>query len=422
MSIEVHIDWEGGTHLVGTLFPAERGAAVSFEYSSRWLRWPESFSIDPTSLPLRPGLHHSATLFGAIQDCGPDRWGRVLVERAVRKKLLAGKPYRDIDYVLALDDNSRIGALRFRADTDNPFLASSTGVIPPVIRLAALLRAADAIHSEAETANDLRFLLGEGSPLGGARPKSAVALEDGSLAIAKFPKPDDTRDIGAGEILALEIARNAGIHTVDYKRVPVGHHSVVVIPRFDRISERRIPFISASSLLGLNPSESGSYTMMADAIRQFGGNVNSDLRDLWRRLILSLLLSNNDDHMRNHGFLMRERGRWSLSPAYDINPVPEIDRARINKTPITDENEDSGVHVALSAAARFGLNAQEAKTILGEVVTAVSAWREAGRRLRIKATTLDTYASAFANPHMMEAERLIGETSLAKSVRRRRSF
>lgn len=407
MSIEVHIDWQGETHLVGRLFSAERGTTVSFEYSPDWLRRQGSFAIDPTSLPLRPGMHHSTALFGAVSDCGPDRWGRLLIERAVRKKILSKRPYRDIDYVLALDDNSRIGALRFRDSAGGPFLAAATGVIPPIVRLAALLRAADAIHGETETAEDLRFLLGEGSPLGGARPKSAVAMEDGSLAIAKFPKPDDTRDIGAGEALALELARDAGIQTTGYKRVSVGGHSVVVIPRFDRVLERRTPFISAASVLGLAPGEPGSYTMIADAIRQFGDDVSSDLRELWRRLLFSLLASNWDDHLRNHGFLMRETGRWSLSPAYDLNPVPEIDRGRTNKTPITEDAEEPSIEVALSVAPRFGLNAKEAKAILREVFAAVSAWRATGRGLRIKGPTLDAYASAFENPHFQKAARLI---------------
>jgi serine/threonine-protein kinase HipA len=408
MSIEVHIDWQPGTHLVGNLFPAVRGTTVSFEYSPHWLRRAGTFAIDPTSLPLRPGMQHSAKLFGAIQDCGPDRWGRMLIERAVRKNLLNRKLYREIDYALALDDSSRIGALRFRVGPGEPFLAAATGVIPPIVRLAALLRAADAIHSDTETAQDLRFLLGEGSPLGGARPKSAVTLEDGSLAIAKFPKPDDTRDIGAGEILALQLARNSGVQTVDYKLVSVGHHSAAVISRFDRVSENRIPFISAASLLGLGPSEAGSYTMIADAIRRFGDNVTCDLRELWRRLIFSLLGSNYDDHLRNHGFLMRAPGRWGLSPAYDINPVPEMDQASINKTPITEENEEPGIEVALSVASRFGLKTQEAKAILLEVFTAVGAWRKAGQQLRLKASTLDAYASAFENPKMREAARLVG--------------
>jgi serine/threonine-protein kinase HipA len=335
--------------------------------------------------------------------------GQAFDRKGRPQKLLTQKPYREIEYVLALDDNSRIGALRFRAGPGEPFLAAARGVIPSIVRLAALLRAADAIHSETETVQDLNFLLGEGSPLGGARPKSAVVLEDGSLAIAKFPKLEDTRDMGAGEILALQLARHARIQTVDYKLVSLGSQSVAVIPRFDRIQGNRIPFLSAASLLGLAPGEPGSYTMIADAIRQFGDDVKSDLRELWRRLIFSLLASNSDDHLRNHGFLMREPGRWSLSPAYDINPVPEMDRARINKTPITEENEEPGIEVALSAASRFGLKAPEAKTILHEVFTAASVWRNADKQLRIKATTLDAYASAFENPNMQEAAVLLGK-------------
>ena len=196
----------GETHLVGRLHAAERGSSVSFEYAPEWLQRDDAFAIDPTSLPLQRGAHHGKALFGAIQDCGPDRWGRILIERAVRKKVLTQKPYRDIDYVLALDDVARVGALRFRFDAESPFLAATTGRLPPLVRLNALLRATDAIHSETETAEDLRFLLGAGSPLGGARPKAAVSLADDRLAMAKFSKPDDTRDIAAGEILALTLA------------------------------------------------------------------------------------------------------------------------------------------------------------------------------------------------------------------------
>jgi serine/threonine-protein kinase HipA len=328
MSLEVHVDWAGEILLVGRLFSAERGSAVSFQYAREWLLRPDRFALDPTSLPMHPSMQHSATLFGCIQDCGPDRWGRRLIERAVRKKLLVQKPFREVDYVLALDDHSRIGALRFRTGPGEPFLSPSVGVIPPLVRLAALLRAAEAIHFENETAEDLRFLLGEGSPLGGARPKSAVRQEDGGLAIAKFPKADDIRDIGAGETLALQIARNAGIHTVESRCVTVDASSVTVISRFDRENGQRIPFLSAASLLGLEASSPGSYTLMADAIRRFGDAVTEDLHELWRRMVFSLLASNCDDHLRNHGFLMRQPGRWSLSPAYDLNPVPEMERTQ----------------------------------------------------------------------------------------------
>jgi len=409
MSIEVHIDWQGESRPVGRLDVAGRGPSVSFEYAAEWLQRNDTFAIDPTSLPLQRGALHSKALFGAIQDCGPDRWGRMLIERAVRKKVLAQKPYHDIDYVLALDDVARVGALRFRLNAESPFLAPPTGKLPPLVRLNALLRATEAIHSETETAQDLRFLLGAGSPLGGARPKAAVTLPDERLAIAKFPKPDDTRDIGAGEILALSLAELAGVRVAGHQRVAVGKQSVAVITRFDRVDTSRVPFISAASLLGLPHGEGGAYTMLADGIRRFGNDVPGDLRELWRRLVFSLLASNYDDHLRNHGFLMFHPGRWSLSPAYDLNPVPEVDRVHMSKTAIMEDQEEPTIAVALAAAERFGLKPAESKKILREVFNAVSGWRTTGRKLRLSAAVLDTYATAFEHPLMTEAATLIGK-------------
>lgn len=406
MSLEVHIDWQGATHLVGRLHTAERSPAVTFEYAREWLARDGAFSIDPTGLPLGPSPIHGTALFGALQDCGPDRWGRILIERAVRKHVLDRKPYREIDYVIALDDTARIGALRFRTEPTGPFLAATTGKLPPLVSLAALLRAADAIHGETETAADLRFLLGAGSPLGGARPKAAVLLADGRLAMAKFPKPDDVRDIAAGEVLALHLAQQAGINVAESRLAKAGTRSVSVITRFDRMRGQRLPFLSANSLLGLSPGEAGAYTLLADGIRQFGDDVAGDLRELWRRLMFSLLASNYDDHLRNHGFLMRTPGKWSLSPAYDLNPVPEIERAQLPKTAISEETADSSIEAALGAAPRFGLKPTAAKAIVREVHAAVAGWRQAAKRLRLPARTLAAYATAFENPLMTEAEKL----------------
>jgi serine/threonine-protein kinase HipA len=406
MSLEVHIDWRGATHLVGHLHTSDRGPAVTFAYAAGWLGRDDRFAIDPTGLPLGTYPLHGPSLFGAMQDCGPDRWGRVLIERAVRRQVLDRKPYREIDYVLALDDSARIGALRFRAEPDGPFLAASAGKLPPVVKLAALLRAADAIHGETETAADLRFLLGAGSPLGGARPKSAVTLDDGRLAIAKFPKPDDGRDIAAGEVLALHLAGQAGITAAESRLVFVENRSVSVITRFDRSGAQRLPFLSANTLLGLPAGEAGAYTLLADGIRQFGDDVAGDLRELWRRLIFSLLASNHDDHLRNHGFLMRTPGKWSLSPAYDLNPVPEIERAQTTKTAISEEHAESSIEAALEAAPRFGLKPAAAKAIVREVHAVVSDWRKVARKLRIPARSLAAYASAFDHPLMAEAARV----------------
>jgi serine/threonine-protein kinase HipA len=407
MNIEIHLDWHGQPHLIGRLYVPGRGISVSFQYAEGWLSQPGAFPIDPTSLPLQASPHHAPVLFGAFQDCGPDRWGRMLIERAVRKKVVEQKPYRDIDYVIALDDASRIGALRFKVEGTTSFLAVTDGKIPPLVRLNALLNAADAIHGDTETAEDLRFLLGQGSPLGGARPKSSVLLPDGRMAIAKFPKPDDIRDIEAGEVLALILARKAGIRVADHQLVSVEGKNVAVFTRFDREGSRRIPFLSACTLLGLSSADTSAYTSLAEGIRQFGDNVPEDLRELWRRLVFSLLASNYDDHMRNHGFLMLRDGKWSLSPAYDLNPVPEIDRARTPKTSIGEESAEISVAEALKHAPRFGLKAPEAKKILGEVYDVVVKWRQAIRQLHLSNSVAEAYATAFEHPLMEESRKIL---------------
>ena len=407
MKTEVHIEWAGETHLVGHLYQEARGGTVTFNYVSSWVARPDAFAIDPTSLPLSLGPSHSTSLFGGISDCGPDRWGQILIERASRKGVIDRKAYSDTDYLLALGDATRIGALRFRREQDGPFLATGTNLVPPVVRLASLLRASDAIHGDTETAGDLRYLLGEGSPLGGARPKSVVQLNDGRLAIAKFPKPDDVRDIAAGEVLAMTIAREAGLNVADHQLVAVGRRSVSVITRFDRKGDHRIPFLSGASLTGIPAGEAGNYVALADGIRQLGDNIRSDLAELWGRLVFSLLASNYDDHLRNHGFLMQAAGRWSLSPAYDLNPVPEIERAMTPKTAISEDQDEPSIAGALDAAAQFGLTRSEAKVILKRIHGAVSKWRKTSERLHLKAGTIAPYASAFEHRLMDEASALI---------------
>lgn len=404
MTIQVHIDWKKEVFLVGQLHTSERSSATSFTYSPEWMRRSDAFALDPTALPLRTGPHYASSLFGVFQDCGPDRWGRLLIERSVRKGLHAEHLRHNLDYLLALEDNSRIGALRFSKEQGEPFLAHNAGKIPPLLRLGTLLHASNAVHEETETAEDLRYLLDLGSPLGGARPKSAVTLKDGALAIAKFPKPDDTRDIAAGEILALTLAKNAGITVAKHQLLSVHKKNISLITRFDRNEEERIPFLSGNSLLGLTQNDPGAYTLLADGIRQFGDNIHQDLEELWRRLIFSLLASNYDDHLRNHGFLMFQPGRWSLSPAYDLNPVPESERAQTPKTPISEELVLPSVALALEVAPRFALTKKEAQHILREVLHAILDWKKVGKKLGIKITTLDAYASAFENRFIEEAK------------------
>ena len=201
MSLEVHIDWRGQTHLAGWLHAADRGTSVSFEYAPEWLGREDAFAIDPTALPLQRGAHHGGTLFGAIQDCGPDRWGRILIERAVRKKVLPQKPYHDIDYVLALDDTSRIGALRFRLDDKSPFLAVTSGRLPPLVWLGALLRATEAIHGETETARICVFCSARVRLWEARAPSRRLAWGTAGSRSLNFPSPMIRRTSRQGKFL-----------------------------------------------------------------------------------------------------------------------------------------------------------------------------------------------------------------------------
>lgn len=399
-AIEVCIEWEGHTHPAGTLYAAGASESVVFEYRPEWLARGDAFALDAVALPLAPGKFHAGRLFGGFADAGPDRWGRMLIERAVRQGMLDRQPYRALDYLLAVDDVARIGAIRFRRAGEAAFLGEGKGVIPPLVRLRELLAATDAVHDEKATARDLRFLLGAGSPLGGARPKCLVTLPDGRLAIAKFPKPDDTRDVPAGEVLGLAVGRAAGIEPADHQLVKLGGRSVAIITRFDRYQDKRIPFLSGASLLGLLPDDAGSYTRLADAIRVHGHEVPKDLELLWRRVVYSIVANNYDDHMRNHGFLMQAPGAWALSPAYDINPTPAIDRARQPKTPVSEESPApadtaDAIDAAMRCADRFGLKPTAARRIMTEVQAAVRKWRTIGKRAGIAAGTLAAYADAF---------------------------
>ena len=260
-TIEVHIAHDGATHLVGRcrhIAKRGRGRATVFEYDEGWLGAAGSFAVDPVNLPLHAGPFAASALPGALRDTAPDRWGRQLIRRAFRK---AGetRTLTEIDYLLAINDYSRIGALRYRREGETSFDHDIGRYrVPPLVRLPALLNAADAVHGHCETAEDLKLLLNEGSPLGGARPKSVVQDNDGNLAIAKFPKPDDTRSIPHGEVLAMQLAARAGINVASARIEDVANRPVSLIGRFDREDELRVPFVSAMTVLGLSDGDTAA--------------------------------------------------------------------------------------------------------------------------------------------------------------------
>ena len=249
--IEVHIDHGGKTHFVGRCrYGARvRNFSSTFEYSDEWLSYSEAFALDPANMPLSPTPIYSnsekSALPGAMRDTAPDRWGQQLIRRAIRKSGEKGT-LSELDYLLAINDRTRIGALRYKREGETDFNHDIGRYrVPPLIQLPTLLNASDAVHGNTETADDLKLLLNEGSPLGGARPKSAVVDKDGQLAIAKFPKPDDDRSIPHGEILALTLAHRAGINAALGRLETVAGRPVALIRRFDRSGERRLPYLSA---------------------------------------------------------------------------------------------------------------------------------------------------------------------------------
>lgn len=397
-SMEVYFECGDKTRLVGKchFHSQHRRQSSVFQYAESWLAYGGAFALDPANLPLSKEPHYvrsgKSELPGALRDSAPDRWGRLLTVSTLQK---SGKTrtLSEVEYLTPLNDRTRIGALRYRYPDEIEFTCRS---VPALTRLPSLLKAANAVYDHTETADDLQLLLNEGSPLGGARPKATVIDQDGSLALAKFPKPDDARSIILGEILALTLARKAGLRVAVGRVVPVKEQSVALIRRFDRKNNRRIPFLSAMSLLGLSDGETGTYTDIATCIRRYSSAPTADLHELWRRVVFGVLIGNLDDHLRNHGFLYDCENRWRLSPAYDLNPVPLHEKPRVLETWISEEGPEADLELAYRAAPYLALQHADAKRIVNEVSNALKSWGRVARQLGMTRSDIDTYATAIA--------------------------
>lgn len=400
-TLQVYIEFKGKTHHVGLLryLNKRRGQSSSFLYSKDWLENPVAFAIDPANLPLQadPFFHNSvkSALPGALRDTAPDRWGQMLIKRALRKSGHE-RTLSELDYLLAINDPTRIGALRYKWEDEEDFDHDIDKYrIPPLINLPALLNAVDAVASNSETADDLRLLLNEGSPLGGARPKSAVRNKDGSLAIAKFSKNDDDRSIPHGEVLAMKLAKQAGLNVAEAEILMVKGRPVSLIHRFDRHGEERIPFISAMTLLGLEDGDEATYTDIAEVIRMYGAHPIAELHELWSRMVFNILISNLDDHLRNHGFIYAGNDKWSLSPAYDLNPVPLAEKSRELSTWVSEDGPEASLELALDAAEYFALKPEQAINIIKNISTVTKEWRKTAIRIGMSTADQAAYASAF---------------------------
>ena len=278
---------------------------------------------------------------------------------------------------------------------------------PPLLELRELRRASAAVETETETAADLAYLRGRGTSLGGLRPKCSVVEDDGRLAIAKFPSVRDERAVTRGEVLALRLATAAGINAAAARVVDSDGVPVALIRRFDRTPDgRRLMYVSAATFLGVEPDGAGvhTYAEIVDALRVHGAAAQADIEELWRRLAFSILITNVDDHLRNHGFLHADHGLWRLSPAFDLNPFP--DRARELKTWVSAETgPEATIEALMSVVAYFRLPLARAKAILGDVERAVKGWRRVGRSLGMSTREMEGFADAFEHPERQQARK-----------------
>ncbi len=411
----VHVDIGGVPRLVGRLWVhARKGRqGASFQYEPEWLKCAQRFSLEP-ALVLDPGLFHASSgkpLFGAIGDSAPDRWGRALMRRAERQRQ-AGlretpRALMEIDYLLMVDDEARQGALRFARREDGPFLAEPrAGRIPPLIHLSRLLSAAEHVVDDTDDAEDLRLLLAPGSSLGGARPKASIRDRDGHLAIAKFPCKHDDVDVVLWEALALTLAAKSGIGVPAWRLERVMDRPVLLLRRFDRVEGQRIPFLSAMSMLGAHDGEPRSYLEIVDALRRHGASPAQDMHQLWRRIVFNVLISNTDDHLRNHAFLYAGPDGWRLSPAYDLNPVPGDIKPRVLSTAIDLDDRSASLALAMSVAEYFDLDMGEARDIAAEVGRATATWRREAAQIGLTPTEIARMAFAFEHEDLRAARAL----------------
>ena len=349
--------------------------STSFRYTRRYVNQPRSFALDP-GLSLLAESHQVAGLPGALADSAPDRWGRNLITKRAQALALesgqAAPSLSEVDFLIAVSDGSRQGALRLKSAHAGPFLDPGHQVAK-LIELPRLLRSADAIAADPDEMPAIRALLDAGSAsLGGARPKASVRDGD-RLLIAKFPHRDDRWDVMAWEKVALDLAELSGIEVPTSELIEIDGRHVLTMQRFDRRGPQRIPYISAMTLLAAADGEVRDYVEVAESLAEHGSRTVKDLAQLWRRICFSVAIHNTDDHLRNHG-LIRGVSGWTLSPVFDVNPNPNLaeDRTTGIGGARNWRDEPRGL---MAYADVFGLTHAAAAHIAQEVIDAVAQWR-----------------------------------------------
>lgn len=410
--VHVYIELHGISHQVGQLWARKirEKEGASFQYDRSWLSNPERFALEPALELLKSTYHTGAdrTMFGAMGDSAPDRWGRVLMRRFAARLALSTnvqpRTLTEIDYLLGVYDEARQGAIRFSETLGGPFLQHSDArPIPPLLELPKLLSATENLLEDRETEEELRLLLAPGSSLGGARPKASIRDKNGNLAIAKFPRKDDEYSNVLWEAVALSIATQAGIQVPQWRLESIANKPTLITQRFDRCGAKRIPFLSALSMIGAKDNEQHSYIEIAESIQQHGAFPQEDIAALWKRIVFNILISNTDDHLKNHGFLYERNKGWTLSPMYDVNPTPIECKPRVLATSIDLYDSTASLDLALSVVKEFGLTLEKAKKIAKEVGTAVCMWKGEARRFKISGSEIERMASAFDHQDLRQA-------------------
>ena len=370
--------------LMGRLFVSvvRGGESYSFEYDNQWLKaTAPALSLDPDLMPYGGRQYSSGkNIFGVFADASPDRWGRVLMNR--RERILADKENRkpsklyDSDYLLGVYDETRMGGIRFKLDPSGPFLSDDLETAaPPWTYLRTLEEAARRFEADETGLAEkwVRQLIMPGSSLGGARPKATVTDASGQLWIAKFPSRNDENDTGAWEMVAHDLAVRCGLNIPEARLEKFSSlGSTYLVKRFDRIKSKRIHFASAMTLLGktdgASSSDGSSYLDIAALIKSSGASPKKDLQELWKRIVFSMAINNTDDHLRNHAFILTKNG-WTLSPLFDVNPVPYGNELSLN---VNEYDNTVSIDLAVETAGRFGLKESEARDCAAEMLKIIN--------------------------------------------------
>lgn len=399
-------DWMDTPQLIGELmYDSVRGnETYAFSYDKAWLaQYSNLFLSD--DLQNFTGIQYTRQgrdIFACFSDALPDRWGRTLLNRreqiAATDEKRAARRLNSFDYLMGIDDASRMGAFRFAETSGGKFVNSEDSLrVPPLANVRDLMRAAHEIELSEEkhilpSKKWLAQLLHPGTSLGGARPKASVVDEDGSLTVAKFPSRNDDYDVAQWEHFCHVMGRKAGLNVAQTRTISGENQHILLSKRFDRNSDgKRIHFASALTLLGLTDGDNASngygYTDIADFIVQRGADVRQNLEELYRRVAFYIIIGNSDDHFRNHGFLLTRKG-WVLSPAYDINPTLATNQSLlINRT-----TNESNINILLESASHYMLPSQKAKSIIGNVKSAMKSWRTEAYRLGLPQRDIDMFA------------------------------